>query len=157
MEHAIQRRLDELGHVLPRVATPKHSYVPSVRVHDLAYFSGKVPSPGFGAHGKLGADLDTATGYEAARSCALHALSQVEADLGLENIARVVKLNGYVACDPAFEDQPQVINGASDTLVEVLGDRGTHARTAVGVAALPGNWPVEIELVVQLKGTANGR
>lgn len=145
-------RLRELGYELPGVAKPLASYVPAVRVGDQVWTSGQLPLvEGFlSLTGKVGADLTTDQAQEQARIAALNALAAVDEEVGLDNVARVVKVVGFVASAPDYEDQPVVINGASDFIGEVFGDAGTHARSAVGVAALPENAPVEIELIVEI-------
>ncbi|MCT1428140.1 RidA family protein [Corynebacterium tuberculostearicum] len=145
-------RLRELGYELPGVAKPLASYVPAVRVGDQVWTSGQLPLvEGFlSLTGKVGADLTTDQAQEQARIAALNALAAVDEEVGLDNVARVVKVVGFVASAPDYEDQPVVINGASDFIGEVFGDAGTHARSAVGVAALPKNAPVEIELIVEI-------
>ena len=145
-------RLRELGYELPGVAKPLASYVPAVRLGDQVWTSGQLPLvEGFlSLTGKVGADLTTDQAQEQARIAALNALAAVDEEVGLDNVARVVKVVGFVASAPDYEDQPVVINGASDFIGEVFGDAGTHARSAVGVAALPKNAPVEIELIVEI-------
>lgn len=145
-------RLRELGYELPGVAKPLASYVPAVRVGDQVWTSGQLPLvEGFlSLTGKVGVDLTTDQAQEQARIAALNALAAVDEEVGLDNVARVVKVVGFVASAPDYEDQPVVINGASDFIGEVFGDAGTHARSAVGVAALPKNAPVEIELIVEI-------
>lgn len=145
-------RLRELGYELPGVAKPLASYVPAVRVGDQVWTSGQLPlvEGVLPLTGKVGADLTTEQAQEQARIAALNALAAIDAEVGLDNISRVVKIVGFVASDPAYADQPVVINGASDFIGEVFGDAGTHARSAVGVAALPKNAPVEIELIVEI-------
>lgn len=145
-------RLRELGYELPGVAKPLASYVPAVRVGDQVWTSGQLPlvEGSLPLTGKVGAELTTEQAQEQARIAALNALAAIDAEVGLDNISRVVKIVGFVASDPAYGDQPVVINGASDFIGEVFGDAGTHARSAVGVAALPKNAPVEIELIVEI-------
>ncbi len=145
-------RLRELGYELPGVAKPLASYVPAVRVGNQVWTSGQLPlvEGALPVTGKVGADLTTEQAQEQARIAALNALAAIDAEVGLDNISRVVKIVGFVASDPDFEDQPVVINGASDFIGEVFGDAGKHARSAVGVAALPKNAPVEIELIVEI-------
>ena len=145
-------RLRELGYELPGVAKPLASYVPAVRVGDQVWTSGQLPlvEGSLPLTGKVGADLTTDQAQEQARIAALNALAAVDEEVGLDNVARVVKVVGFVASAPDYEDQPVVINGASDFIGEVFGDAGTHARSAVGVAALPKNAPVEIELIVEI-------
>ena len=146
-------RLDELGITLPRVVPPVASYVPATRTGDLVYTSGQLPmvDGALPATGKVGAQIgaEDAKGY--ARTCALNALAAIDALVGLDSVVRVVKVVGFVASAPDFTGQPGVINGASDLLGEVFGDAGAHARSAVGVAALPLDAPVEVELIVEVE------
>jgi enamine deaminase RidA (YjgF/YER057c/UK114 family) len=149
-----EARLAELGLTLPEVAAPVASYVPAVRSGSYVYTSGQLPfvAGALPEAGKVGAGVtpEAATGY--ARQCALNALAAVKALVGsLDDVARVVKVVGFVASDPSFTGQPGVVNGASDLLGEVFGDAGVHARSAVGVAVLPLDSPVEVELIVELK------
>lgn len=146
-------RLAELGLTLPPVATPLAAYLPAVRCGDLVFTSGQLPmvDGGLPCTGKLGAGVDLATGVRLARICALNALAAVDACLGgLQQVRRVVKVVGYVASAAEFTDQPQVLNGASELLGQLFGEPGRHARSAVGVAVLPLDAPVEVELVVQV-------
>ena len=153
----IADRLAELGLTLPAVAAPVATYVPAVRSGNLVYTSGQLPfvAGALPATGKVGdgeglVPLADAAGY--ARIATLNALAAVGALIGdLDKIARVVKVVGYVASDPSFTGQPKVINGASDLLGEIFGDAGVHARSAVGVAVLPLDSPLEIELLVELR------
>ena len=145
-------RLRELGYELPGVAKPLASYVPAVRVGNQVWTSGQLPllEGTLPLTGKVGAEITTEQAQEQARIAALNALAAIDAEVGLDNISRVLKIVGFVASDPGYADQPAVINGASDFIGEVFGDAGTHARSAVGVAALPKNAPVEIELIVEI-------
>ncbi|MEJ4118752.1 RidA family protein [Corynebacterium marquesiae] len=145
-------RLRELGYELPGVAKPLASYVPAVRVGDQVWTSGQLPlvEGALPLTGKVGAEVTTEQAQEQARIAALNALAAIDAEVGLDNVSRVVKIVGFVASDPAYADQPVVINGASDFIGQVFGDAGKHARSAVGVAALPKNAPVEIELIVEI-------
>jgi enamine deaminase RidA (YjgF/YER057c/UK114 family) len=145
-------RLRELGIELPEVAKPLASYVPAVRSGNLVYTSGQLPMQAgkLAATGKVGTDVTPEQGKELARICALNALAAVDSLVGLDEITQVVKVVGFVACAPGFNGQPGVINGASHLLAEVFADRGTHARSAVGVAELPLDAPVEVELVVEV-------
>ncbi|MPZ62300.1 MAG: RidA family protein [Propionibacteriales bacterium] len=148
-----ERRLTELGIELPGVVTPAGSYVPAVRTGALVYTAGQVPkrSGELVATGKVGAEVDVELAQECARQCALNALAAVKAEVGdLSAVTRVVKVLVFVASAPDFTAQPQVANGASDLLGEVFGDSGRHARSAVGVAVLPLDAPVEVELVVEV-------
>jgi enamine deaminase RidA (YjgF/YER057c/UK114 family) len=146
-------RLAELGLTLPAVAAPVASYVPAVRSGNLVWTSGQLPfvDGSLAATGKVGSEVDAARAQELARVCALNALAAIAAEIGdLDRVRRVVKVVGYVASGPAFFGQPGVVNGASDLLSEVFGDAGRHARSAVGVAALPLDAPVEVEVVVEV-------
>jgi enamine deaminase RidA (YjgF/YER057c/UK114 family) len=142
-------RLAELGISLPPVPTPAGSYVPAVRTGSLVYTAGQVPKDA--AKGKVGAEVSAQDATAAARTCALQALAAVDALVGLDSVVRVVKVVGFVASAPGFTGQPGVINGASDVLGEIFGEAGAHARSAVGVAELPGGVPVEVELIVEVR------
>jgi enamine deaminase RidA (YjgF/YER057c/UK114 family) len=148
-----EERLAELGLTLPQVVPPLAAYVPAVREGDLVFTAGQLPvrDGEMIATGKLGAGVTEEQGYECARQCALNALAAVKAEIGeLSAIRRVVKAVVFVASAPEFTAQPKVANGASELLGEVFGDAGRHARSAVGVSALPLDVPVEVELVVAL-------
>ena len=149
---SVSVRLGELGIELPEVAKPLASYVPAVRTGDLVYTSGQLPMQAgeLAATGKLGADVSPEQGKALARICALNALAAVDSLVGIDAVTRVVKVVGFVASAPGFNGQPGVVNGASDLLAEVFGDRGSHARSAVGVSELPLDAPVEVELVVEV-------
>ena len=150
-----ESRLAELGLSLPEATAPAANYVPFVQVGDTLYVSGQISIDEGGAltTGKVGADLDTAAGAAAAQRCALNLLAQVKAACGgdWERLVRVVKLTGFVNSTPDFTEQPKVVNGASDLLVEVLGEAGRHARSAVSAGALPLGVAVEIEGIFQIK------
>ncbi|MBS0240628.1 MAG: RidA family protein [Proteobacteria bacterium] len=151
MTSAIETKLKALGLTLPSAPAPVANYVPTVQAGNLLFVSGQVSRTADGKilAGKLGAGTDIAAGREAARACALNILAQVKAALGsLDRIERIVKLTGFVNSAPDFLDHPQVVNGCSDLLVEVLGDKGRHTRSAVGVAALPMNSAVEVEAII---------
>jgi enamine deaminase RidA (YjgF/YER057c/UK114 family) len=151
----IEDRLGELGLALPEVTPPLAAYVPALRVGDLVWTSGQLPmvDGSLAATGKVGAEVDPEDAAGLARICALNALAAVKAEVGdLDEVTRVIKVVGYVASAPTFTGQPAVINGASQLLGEVFGDAGRHARSAVGVAVLPLDAPVEVELVVQIGG-----
>ena len=151
---SITDRLAELGVTLPDAPAPAANYVPFVQVGDIVYVSGQISNgPGGLITGKLGADMDTAAGAAAAKTCAISLLAQVKAACGgdIERLVRVVKLTGFVNSTPDFTEQPKVINGASDFLVEALGDAGRHSRSAVSAAALPLGVAVEIEGIFQIK------
>ena len=147
-------RLAELGLSLPAVVPPVAAYVPAVRTGDLVYTSGQLPmvDGALPATGKVGADVTPEQAKDLARACALNALAAIDALVGLDAVARVVKVVGFVASAPDFTGQPGVVNGASELLGEVFGEAGRHARSAVGVAALPLDAPVEVELTVELAG-----
>jgi len=149
---AVSDRLAELGIELPPVAAPVAAYLPAVRTGSLVYTSGQLPTVGgsLPATGRVGAEVtaEDAAGY--ARTCALNALAAVHALVGIDSVVRVVKLVGFVASAPGFGGQPAVVNGASELLGQVFGEAGRHARSAVGVAELPLNAPVEIELIVEV-------
>jgi len=145
-------RLAELGLTLPAVATPAGAYVPAVRSGSQVFTAGQLPLIGGSlvATGKLGAEIDVPRGQELARACALNALAAVDALAGLDAVQRVVKVVGFVASAPGFNAQPAVLNGASELLGELFGEAGAHARSAVGVAELPLNAPIEVELIVEV-------
>ncbi|GAA2887542.1 RidA family protein [Nonomuraea rubra] len=148
-----EQRVEELGFTLPSPAKPAGSYLPAVRTGDLLYTSGQVPVVEGKLHqtGKLGVDLGVDEGKAQARICVLNALAALKAELGeLSRVRRIVKLTVFVASAPDFTEQPQVANGASDLLAEVFGDQGRHARSAVGVASLPLDAPVEVELIAEV-------
>ena len=154
---AVEDRLAELGLTLPAVAAPVAAYVPAVLDGDRVWTSGQLPfvDGALAATGKVGTGEGQVPAEDAAhlaRVCALNALAAVKSVVGdLDRVARVVKVVGFVASDPAFTGQPGVINGASGLLGEVFGEAGVHARSAVGVAVLPMDAPVEVELVVALR------
>ena len=145
-------RLAELGIELPEVAKPLASYVPAVRSGNLVYTSGQLPMQAgkLAATGKLGDDVTPEQGKALARICTLNALAAVDSLVGIDAVTQVVKVVGFVASAPGFNGQPGVVNGASHLLAEVFGDHGSHARSAVGVAVLPLDSPVEVELVVEV-------
>lgn len=150
---SIESRLAELGITLPDAPAPAANYVPYVQSGDIVYVSGQVSMNADGLiTGKLGAGMEAEEGAIAARACALALLAQVKKACGgdLERLQRVVKLTGFVNSTGDFGDQPKVINGASDFFVEVLGDKGRHARSAVSAASLPFGVAVEIEGIFQI-------
>ena len=150
----IEDRLGALGLALPEAAAPLAAYVPFVRAGDLLHVSGQISRDGADViRGTLGQDMDAEAGARAAQSCGLQLLAQVKAacEGDWDRLLRVVKLTGFVASAPGFFDQPKVIDGASELMANVLGDRGRHARSAVGVVALPLGAAVEIEAVVLLR------
>lgn len=148
-----ERRLEEMGIVLPQPPQPVANYVNGVRTGNLIFLAGKGPRNADGREltGKLGADLTIGQGYEGARLTAINQLAVLKAMLGdLNRVKRVVKVLGMVNSDPSFVEQPKVINGFSDLMVEVFGERGRHARAAVGMASLPRGQAVEIEMIVEV-------
>lgn len=150
-----ETRLAELGITLPDVAAPVAAYQPAVRSGGYVYTAGQLPfvNGELPATGKVGAGdglVDPAAAADLARTCALNALAAVRSVVGSLDDVRIVKVTGFVASDPSFTGQPAVLNGASNLLGEVFGDAGTHARSAVGVAVLPLDAPVEVELVAEL-------
>ncbi len=153
MSASIESKLSELKITLPDAPAPAANYVPYVQSGNLVFISGQISRDDDGLiTGTLGVDADVALGQKAAETCALALLAQLKSACGgdLERLVRVVKLTGFVNSAPDFTDHPAVINGASDLLGEVLGDKGAHARAAVGVAALPLGVAVEIEGVFEI-------
>ena len=152
----IDDRIAELGMSLPDPQQPVANYVPNVRTGNLIYLSGLGPADaedGSRPIGKLGRDLDTAQGYAAARLVGINMIARIKqsVDGDLDRVKRVVKLLSMVNSTADFTDHPQVANGCSDLLVEVFGEKGRHARSAVGMANLPGNIPVEIEVIIEVE------
>ncbi len=150
-----EERLAELGLAVPDVAAPVAAYVPAVRSGDHVFTSGQLPmrSGELMATGRVGAEVTTEEAYACAQQCALNAIAAVKAELGdLSLVRRVVKVVAFVACTPDFTGQPQVANGASELLGQVFGEAGVHARSAVGVPALPLGAPVEVEILVEVRG-----
>lgn len=149
----VEKRLEAKGIVLPPVTAPVANYVNAVRTGNLLFLSGKGPSFADGTQGtgKVGRDLGIEEGYRHARQVGLNLIAVMKAELGdLDRVARVVKVLGMVNATPEFKDQPKVINGCSDLMVEVFGERGRHARSAVGMGSLPGDISVEIECIVEV-------
>src|SRR5690554_1071615 len=149
-----EERLAELGEEVPEVVAPVAAYVPALQAGLYVYTSGQIPM----RHGKLmhtgkvGAEVTLEQGYDCARQCALNALAAVRAQVGeLSAVIRVVKVLGFVASAPDFTAQPQVVNGASELIGAVFGEAGHHARSAVGVAVLPMDAPVEVEMIVEAR------
>lgn len=154
-EQTIEERLAEQGIKLPDAPAPAANYVPWVKSGNLVFISGQLPMVDgeTTCHGQLGRDVDVEQGVKAARLCAVNILAQVKVACGgdLEKIARCVRLGGFVAATPEFEKHPAIVNGASDLIAEVLGERGAHARAAVGVSSLPLGVSVEVEATFELK------
>ena len=153
MPGRIDARLAELGISLPQPSTPVANYVPYVVTGKLVFISGQVSmADGKRITGKVGRELSVEQGQQAARSCALSILAHLRNACGgdLDRVARCVKLGGFVNCPPDFADMPAVVNGASDLIVELFGDRGRHARFAVGAPNLPGNCSVEVDAVFEI-------
>jgi enamine deaminase RidA (YjgF/YER057c/UK114 family) len=150
-----EQRLADLGLELPEVVTPLASYQPSVRSGQHVYTAGQLPivKGTVAATGKVGQEIGTEEAAALARICALNAIAALKAQVGdLSKVVRIVKVVGFVASGHDYYDQPVVVNGASDLLGEVFGDAGKHARSAVGVAVLPRNAPVEVELIAEVSG-----
>ncbi|RXI98740.1 RidA family protein [Anaerobacillus alkaliphilus] len=144
-----EEKLRNLGIELAPVRTAVGNYVSHVRVGNLIFTSGQGVDQ---YHGKLGRELDIETGYKASRQSMLNLLAVLKHELGdLAKVKRIVKILGFVNCTEDFKDQPKVMNGASDLLVEVFGDKGKHARSAVGMAQLPNNTAIEIEMIVEVE------
>jgi enamine deaminase RidA (YjgF/YER057c/UK114 family) len=149
-----EARLAALGLTLPKVTPPLAAYVPAVRTGNYVYVSGQVPvvDGQLLATGKVGADIGAVEAAALARTCALNALAAVASVTGgLDAIVRIVKVVGFVSSDPHFTEQAKVINGASELLIEVFGEAGRHARSAVGMAVLPLDAPVEVELIAEVR------
>ncbi|MFJ6379662.1 RidA family protein [Kitasatospora sp. NPDC092039] len=150
----VEEKLAELGLTLPPVAAPVAAYVPALRTGDLVFTSGQLPVVGgkLPTTGKVGAEVSPEEAKELAQICALNALAAVKSVIGdLDQVEQVVKVVGFVAAAPDFIGVPAVVNGASELLGTVLGDAGKHARSAVGVAVLPLDAPVEVEILVKVK------
>ena len=151
---SIEQKLQSMGITIPETPKPVAAYIPALQVNDLVFTSGQIPlvKGKLKFKGKLGGEINKEQGYEAAKICALNALSAIKGVIGnLDRIEQVVKVVGFVASSEGFSEQPAVVNGASELLQEVLGDKGKHARSAVGVAELPLGVPVEVELIVKIK------
>lgn len=155
MTDTISARVAALGHELPKPSNPAANYVPWVRSGNLVFISGQVPlKDGQCAYfGRVGEELDVDTGRQAAQLCGLNVLAHLAAAVNddFSQVVRCVRLGGFVNAAAGFTQQPQVINGASDLMVEVLGDKGRHSRAAVGVSSLPRNAAVEVEAVFEVK------
>ena len=155
MTSAIEKKLADIGIELPPPGSPAGNYVPYVVVGDIAYMAGQVAREAGKMKyvGKVGREVSIEQGAAAAKLCAVNLLAQLKAACGgdLDRVERCVRLTGYVNSAPDFLDHPKVVNGASDLMVAALGERGQHARTAIGVAALPLDSAVEVEAIFQLK------
>ena len=152
MSGAVAARLAELGLMLPEVTKPVASYVPAMVTGNLVFTAGQLPfaDGALPATGKVGAEVSAEDAQRFARTCALNALAAAQSVIGsLDRVTRIVKVVGFVSSAPDFTGQPAVINGASDVLGEIFGDAGRHARSAVGVAVLPLDAPVEVELILE--------
>ena len=153
MTNTIESRLTELGITLPEVAAPVAAYIPAQQTGNLVFTSGQLPmrDGALMATGILGVDIEIDEAYACARQCALNALAAIKAIVGdLDRVVRIVKVTGYVASHPTFTNQPAVVNGASELLAEIFGPSAAHARSSIGMAVLPLNAPVEIELLVEV-------
>lgn len=153
---SVRERLSELGLVLPLSPKPVGAYVPGLLVGEFVWTSGQLPfqEGELRYQGKLGVDLTVEEGYQAAQLCVLHCLGVVEHVVGtLDAVEQIIKLTGFVASGEGFTKQSQVLNGASELLHALFGERGKHVRSAVGVWELPLGAPVEVELIVKVKGT----
>jgi len=151
---SFEAKVTELGLTLPEAPKPVAAYVPAVKVEEYVYTSGQIPfvNGELKFKGKLGKELTLEQGYEAAKVCALNCLAVIKGQIGsLDNIKQIVKVTGFVSSASGFNDQPKVINGASELLGEIFGEQGQHARAAVGVNELPVDAAVEVEMVVKVK------
>ncbi|HEV8404454.1 MAG TPA: RidA family protein [Nitrososphaera sp.] len=149
----IEEKLASLGITLPSPPAPAGSYVPVVVSRNLAFVSGQIPTEDGQVKfkGKVGRDVSIEAGQQAARLCTINALAQLNWAIGsLDKVRRIVKVTGFVNCDPSFADQPRVVNGASDLLVQIFGEKGKHARAAVGVSSLPLDSAIEVEFIVEV-------
>ncbi len=149
----ILERIGKLGLTLPEPPSPAGSYIPAVITGNLLFLSGILPlrNGNLTIRGKVGRDVTVEEAVAASRQVVLNALSVIERERGLESISRCIRLNGYVASANDFYEQPLVINGASDLLYEIFGEKGRHSRTAIGVPVLPLNSPVEIDFIFELE------
>lgn len=149
---SVTEKLQSLGLELPKVVKPLAAYIPAIRVGDQVWTSGQLPMVDgkLPATGKVGAEVTVEQGELLARTAALNALAAIDAEVGIDNVERVVKLVVFVSSATDFYGQPQVANGASNLMAEVFGEAGTHARSAVGVAVLPMDSPVEVEVIVDV-------
>jgi enamine deaminase RidA (YjgF/YER057c/UK114 family) len=151
---SFEAKLKEMGIVVPDAPKPVAAYVPAVKIGDMIYTSGQIPfvAGQLKYKGKVGRDISLEEGYDAAKVCAINALAAIKSLVGsLDQIEKIVKVVGFVNSAPGFTDQPKVINGASELLAAAFGEAGAHARSAVGVAELPVDSAVEVELIVKVK------
>jgi len=150
---SISQKLQELGIQIPTAAKPLAAYIPAIKTGDFVYTSGQLPMQDGELKfvGKLGDTFTAEQGAEAARICAINCLAAINTVSNIENIVQIVKVTGFVNSASGFSAQPQVMNGASELLVKIFGDIGVHARSAVGMAELPRNAAVEVEMVVRIK------
>ena len=150
----VEKKLEEMGYTLPTPPTPGGNYVGAVQTGNLVYVAGvvnRLPDGGYTAVGKVGTQVTIEEGYAAARQAILNSLANLKAAIGdLDRVTRVVKLLCMVNCAPDFGQTPQVANGASDLLVDIFGEKGRHARSAVGMGSLPNTVPIEIEMIVEV-------
>lgn len=151
---SVEEKVKSLGLEIPAAPAPVAAYVPALTAGEYVFTSGQLPfvAGELKYKGKLGREVDEASGYQAARICAVNCLAAVKGAVGdLERVVRIVKVTGFVNSAPGFTGQPGVVNGASELLQEIFGDAGRHARSAVGVSELPLDAPVEVEMVVRVK------
>lgn len=151
---SFEKKLKEMGIEIPEAPKPVAAYVPAVKIDKYVYTAGQIPfeKGELNYKGKLGKELTVEEGYKAAKICAINCLSAVKGVIGsLDNIEKIVKVTGFVNSAPGFNQQPKVVNGASEFLGEVFGEAGAHARSAVGVNELPLDAPVEVEMIVKIK------
>lgn len=153
-DYDVEEKIEEMGIALPPVPAPVANYVNAVRSGNLVFMAGKGPSLPEGGYvtGKVGSDLTVEQGYEAARYAGMVQLAALQAEIGdLNKVKRIVKVTGMVNCTLDFANQPEVVNGFSDLMVEVFGERGKHARAAVGMGSLPRNIAVEVEMIIEVE------
>jgi len=153
---SVESRLAEIGLTLPAIAAPVAAYVPAVQTGTLVFTSGQLPTVDgqIAQTGKVGAEVTPEEAAELAKICALNAIAAVKGVIGdLDRVVRIVKVTGFVASAPGFTSQPVVVNGASAVLGQAFGDAGVHARSSLGVASLPLDAPVEVELIVEVRGS----
>ena len=150
----IEHKIKEIGLILPEAPKPVAEYIPAKKIGNLVFTSGQGPIKNgkFIYVGKIGGEVSLKEGYESAKMCAINCLAAIKSVIGsLDEIDEVVKIKGYVNSTPDFYRQPEVINGASELIVKIFGEKGKHARAALGTSVLPGNIPVELEMIVKVK------